>query len=194
MSEQRRNYLGARGMKMRIWLPALLILGFGCWILWKLVEWYAYSGRAFSGDGELTDTGFWSRPRYHLTLPEVRVGADGTCTFSFRGMPVAHFWFGLALDDVAQSDALDDLADRIRVNVELRDDRGKLLCATRAPMKAWARSWSQKRVLYWHEQCRDFVTRPDRRYTLVLTVEGDEGSSSAIRLSPILEGGGNETP
>ena len=79
---------------MHMSLPALLILGFGCWTLWKLVEWYAYSGRAFSGDGELTDTGFWSRPRYHLTLPEVRVGADGTCTrFRFGGCP-SHI-FGL---------------------------------------------------------------------------------------------------
>jgi hypothetical protein len=163
-------------------------------MLWNLVGWYAYSGGAFSGDGELTDTGFWSHPRYHLTLPGVRVDADKTCEFSFRGLPVTHFLFGLALEDVANSGALDTIAARISVNVELRDDRGEVLCAARARLNEWTRSWSQTRVLYWHEQCRDFVTRPDRRYRLVLKVEGVGGSSSAIRLIPVLEGGGNETP
>jgi hypothetical protein len=178
-----------------VWGPlcALILIAIAAAVLWNLRQRYAYTVRGFSGDGQITDTGFWSYPRYHVALPRIRIGENKTYTFSFQGVPREHLGFGLNLDDLQQHVALQAIKDKIKLGVRLQDNRGNVLCEVSAPLGQWREAWSQTRVYYWHDQCRDCLTRPDCSYTVTLTVEGAPENVAPILLTPILEGGGNET-
>jgi hypothetical protein len=183
-----------------VWLGLVLLLGLvgSVALIYSSqgpLQSYGYSVNAFSGDGQITDTGYWSYYRYHITLPKVQIAERRVYKFSFQGVPHEHFGFGLALDNMAQLRALQAVKDRLRIGVTLQDETDKIICeVSLAPLAQWIESSSQTSVQYWHKGCRDFVLDTARAYTVVLTLEVEGHNVAPIVLTPTLEGGGNETP
>ena len=190
---QSRNYINFFAKYKRFSLLFLVVI-IACPLLWGLFRMCVYSPNAFSGDGEFSDTGFWSYPRYHLVLPKIQSGADKIYTFSFRGVPRESFYLGLAVADPGHSRLSENVKSSITIGVKLRDERGNTLCEVRSPLTAWTESWSVTRVLFWNVRCRSLELRRDCSYTVQLTIEADDRSLAPIVFVPILEGGGIETP
>jgi hypothetical protein len=180
----------------RRWIFVLLITSFGVatWFIGKLLRPFAYKVSEFSGDGRIVDSGVWSYPRYRLKFPEIVVAESKGYAFSFRGAPPETFTLGLELVDPAQSNALEAVKQRVTIGLRLQDKQSRVLCELHSNLADWRRSWSQTKVLYWHEHCRDFVLSSHRTYSLTLTVEPSDRDLPAVLLVPILEGGGNEMP
>ena len=193
MMSQTRNFVDFFEKNMYLYLLVLVVV-IACPLLWSLLRIYFYTPSAFSGDGEINDTGFWSYPRYHLVLPRIQSGGGKTYAFSFRGVPRGRFGLGLALDDPRQSPVPEKVKSSITIGAKLHDRRGNTLCDVRSPLTAWTESWSRTRVLFWNAQCRSLELRPDCSYVVELTIEADDHSLAPILFIPVLEGGGNETP
>jgi hypothetical protein len=168
----------------------VFVVALACLLLWKL----HYTVRSFSGDGQITDTGFWSYPRYHITFPDIRIGEKETYTFSFRGAPPVHVSFALRLRDTAQLSVLHSLGEKLTIGMRLQDLSGNTLCDARSSLVHWVESTSSTDVEYWHEACRDIALRRSHTYVLTVTVEGGRSEKRSTLLTPVLEGGGTELP
>lgn len=181
------------GKRLALLAFALALAGLclGCWH-WRHRLWY--STRLFSGDGEISDLGFWSYPRYRIAMPSVRLGGVASHRFTLRGLPPKSLCFGLVLDDTSTGDLLESLKGAVNVSLKVQDEHGKLLCRVEAPLGKWVRMWSQTEIMYWHEQSRDLATDPRSTYTIDLLVDGKAPPGSVISMTPTLQGGGIDLP
>jgi hypothetical protein len=175
-------------------LGGLVILGVGAWLLWKALAYWTYSVRDYSGDGRITDSGFWSYPRYRIELPQIQIEPRSAYRFTFKGAPPEDCGFGLSLTDPGQRRALQAARDKITLGVKLEDDSGRVLFDVRTPLSKWIESWSQGDSFYWHERCRECALTPHDTYILTVSVESSARDLGPIYLTPILKGGGFETP
>lgn len=154
---------------------------------------------SFTGDGVLTDKGFWSYPRYTIVFESFDITRSAHQTFTFKGVPSARLTFGLVVTNVARKA---DPASVVRgshyenaiLHIEIRKDDGTVIAEARAPISQWQLSRSPERLMLWHEQLRD--VRFVRRFTYSISVGlSDVGrSAQPFLLRPVLEGGGNELP
>jgi hypothetical protein len=144
-----RGLTSSDGNRAVGWLVvALLIcLGIGIWLLYAIRGYLANGASAFSGDGEIKDTGFWTYPRYHILLPRIPANKSGTHTFSFRGVPHSDSTFVLVAD-AAQAQALADASESITIGVRLLDGLGKTLCQVRRPLTQWKKAEYPEEVAY----------------------------------------------
>jgi hypothetical protein len=172
----------------------LVVFGVTLWWLWKFVWWVVDPASAFSGDAKITDTGFFTYPRFHVHLPTIAANQTNNYVFSLRRMPRARYYFGLVLDGAGKTPGTVSESRRIKVGVKIKDDRDNVLCATDSPLSAWHESRSQTRTLYWHESCRDVAMSPYRVYSVELSLEAEGSLRFDSSLTPVFEGGGNETP
>ena len=179
---------------LRVSALVVICLGIASWAVWGLWNLFFYGLNGFSGDGQLSDAGMFSRPRFRLVFPDLQIDKDRSATFSFRGIPRDRFTFGLDLVDISQQDALDALKDEITVRAELSDERGNAIFAVRSPLSAWVRTWSQSYVFYWRDETRDLWLSPDRKYTVMVAFEVTAAEPPAVRLRPLIRGGGIELP
>jgi hypothetical protein len=173
-------------------LLAVLLLAV---LLWKfLLPEIWYDTRAYTGDGQITDTGFWSYPRYHVEFANVAINERSRATFSFRGVPAEAFTFVLRTGSAADTCLLKDNLDKITVQVSLKDDHGNLICEASGTLRTWNLASSLDKAELWHDRCRDVRLSPRVAYTLALSVDPRANDLPSIRLKPVLEGGGNELP
>jgi hypothetical protein len=154
-----------------------------------LFAWYDgfYSPRRFSGDGNISDAGYWSYPRYSVNLPTISLSESGKHRFSFSGLPSGRMTFMLRTNGTGQS------VPSGSVEVTLVDDTGQTVFRVSGPLSEWERAESQMAFEYWHPAARDQPIRNDRSYTLDVVVTGDS-VSGAVVARPCLVGGGNELP
>jgi hypothetical protein len=160
-----------------------------------LALWFLpYSTRSYQGDGTITDTGFWSYPRYHVRFPAVSLAEPGEHTFTCRGLPPVPLTATLQLVGQGQYELLGGL--KTRVHLKVSDDAGATVCEAMGPLNAWKLMWIpyDNTGAYWHPTCTDVVLRSGRTYRLTLTVTDIDGRSSPLLVEPMLEGGGNELP
>ena len=167
-------------------------------LVWKFL-WprIFYNIRAFSGDGQITDTGFWSYPRYHVEFRNVPINERSTTKFSFSGVPAEAFSFKLRIGSAADSrlleDNLDKILDKITVRVSLKDQHGNVICEASDSLRKWYLTSSQIKECFWHNRCRDVRLSHTAAYTLEVKVDPAATDLPKILLKPVLEGGGNET-
>jgi hypothetical protein len=155
--------------------------------------------KSFSGDGLVTDSGFWSYPRYAITFDSFNAASEAHRTLNFKALPSARMTFGLLVTDIGRSkDVVAALRsseyEGVILHVEITREDGTLVADVRASVKDWQVSRSSQRVMLWHEKLRD--VRFDRRsaYEISIDSSGISDSSEPFILRPVLEGGGNEMP
>jgi hypothetical protein len=152
----------------------------------------------FSGDGVLTDSGFWSYPRYQIGFNAIHLDGRSNHVFRFRGGPSIRMWFGLELiadQKNPRPDALEMLNERdAELRVTIEGENGKLVAATREPLKAWIIAQSSQRKLLWHPSLRDLPFTRRTSYRVTIELINDAAGTPSLFVRPILEGGGNELP
>ncbi len=167
----------------------LLLIG-GAWMM-------RYRPHLLSGDGTITDSGFWSYPRYAISFPQIEVADGSHAIFRVNGLPRDPMAFRLnaVRPDKAGPLAAVDLADEKdwTITVRFRDDQEHEVYSVSAPLPEWYMARSVKTAYLWHTSLRDmsFSTRPE--YTIEIRFSGPL-QSTGVFLEPHLTGGGNELP
>ncbi len=155
--------------------------------------------KQFSGDGVVVDSGFWSYPRYSIAFDPLDPTNGADRTYKFTGTPGAKMTFGfVVVSDSGRADAKtlfrSSETDWMSLDVKITKEGGATVASTKAALKDWQFSESPQRIMLWHDKLRD--VNFDRRsvYRINIDVSGVAAATNALRLRPVLEGGGNETP
>ena len=158
----------------------------------------AYDPNAFEGDGAIADLGFWSyRPRYRIELqPALSLTTPGRRQFRFKGVPTDP----LSVFLIIQNDG-DYQYERLRglstmVDLILEDESGRAVCRAVGVLSDWKLMWSGggHGGAYWQRQCMDLRLGRREWYTLVVSVSNVDSVSPPLRVSPLLSGGGWDSP
>ena len=158
---------------------------------------YAYDSGTFEGDGAVTDRGFWSYgPRYRIELrPNLSLATPDRRQFRFRGLPSDPLSLFLAIQDRAGHEY-----ERLRilgtlVDLTLADNRGTEVCRAVGPLRDWQLMWSGGGDgAYWRRPCTELRLQSREWYTLIVVVSDVDSASPAIRVAPVLSGGGWDSP
>ena len=171
---------------------ALLILG----------AWSPWDSLRYRGDGEFSDRGFFSYPRYPDTFSDIQLSEAGEHHFHFRGLPNEEMSLLLLVKDRrvdtwADTTLLANLP--VTIDVVLTDDEGYVAC--RAYGRPAPSNVDGVRVLtwggaaaYWHHQCNFVRVHPNRMYDLAIRVKDIGPSAEKVVVTPRLRGGGLELP
>ena len=170
----------------------LLFVVFGIFWFWP------YSIDSYSGDGQITDSGFWSYPRYDITFPHIPLRDTKTYTFVSTGLPPVPLTLQLRVMGKADLDTL----KRSNTWIEFRfievdgSPAGITICHGGGFLKDWILTYSPvglKDSKYWHPDFRNIKVKRREEYVVYLYVKNMDPKISRISLEPFLTGGGNES-
>ena len=80
---------------MRFTLSSSILAGVVCFL---------GCGKPFSGDGVMTDSGFWSYPRYSITFGALEATNGAFRKYKFTGPPATRMTFGLAVGELGKTE------------------------------------------------------------------------------------------
>jgi hypothetical protein len=167
-----------------------------CWLGWSLI--FGYNPSAFKGQGSMTDTGFWSYPRYHILMPAFSLEKTNEHTFTLEGLPPERMSISFRLSGriAACPESMGTLEDNIKQSsvtfkCKLSDDNGVTVCEIADPLHNWIISVRPSEMYLWHMRSRDLKISSKRRYSLTVGIEFPEPD---MTVEPQLTGGGNELP
>lgn len=158
-------------------------------VAWLVLP-YRLSG--YRGDGSITDSGFWSYPRYRIRLPKTELKAPRSVVYKLGGLPPAPFTLRLEIVDPKDPSVLRGL--NVVVSVRIADNHDRTVGSASGPLKDWVLSEGSGYVAYWHRDCRDVGFHKGMSYTMTITVSEENSDPRVIMVIPTLEGGGNELP
>ncbi|MBN1395454.1 MAG: hypothetical protein JW959_10560, partial [Pirellulales bacterium] len=201
LSPVRERLRAERIMKRKIVFAAILLAIAAMYV--AIVQFWPYSEKNYRGDGVISDSGFWSYPRYHIRFSEVSLTAPSQHCFKSAGLPPALLTLTLNLvykgnnnnpSELATYDELNKLATC--VSVTIIDENGDIAYAASGPLRDWVLSWMSAACIgaYWHPDLRDMKLGSKKTYVLKIAVTEIGEDSAAIAVVPIIEGGGNELP
>lgn len=172
-----------------------------------------YRASKYRGSGKISDSGFFSYPRYSIAVGTVDFGKIGTKEFELKGLPHSEMTLGF------QITALESLAkqfdDNIKtlVKVELRDEFNRVVIDEEASLDKWVWSSNQmagiKPFIYrrggdWQNKNNIkpdkgwgtyFKPRTRSKYLLIIEIkETDPKIQGKFEVDVIIKGGGNELP
>jgi len=171
----------------RVWTVAV------CTVVMATSIGCAYNPGSFEGDGTATDRGFWSyRPRYRIELrPRISPAAPDRHEFRFRGVPSDP----LSVFDEGGQDYERLRRLRTSAGMTLTDANGTVVCRAAGSLSDWTLMWSTGRGgAYWQRPCVDLGLRNNEWYTLNVMVNDVDPASPPLRVTPILSGGGWDSP
>ena len=177
-----------------LFLAVIVLWGEGCALLPNYTQ-------AYRGDGIITDGGFWSYPRYRISMPGVLLTETQQHVYFLEAVPTAKFMFGLQVLNVSVQgrEAPPDGFESIRKNlsvavaVKITDDRGETLYACFAAVQKWQLSVSSDRTYLWLDGY-DIKLKRGRRYRIDLDLAAESVNGSRVLVEPFLAGGGSELP
>lgn len=178
-------------------LVIVALLTLGAWSPWVSLRYH--------GDGQFSDRGFFSYPRYLVTFSDIQLSQTGEHRFHFRGLPNEEMTLMLLVKD-RRVDTWADSAPlaNLQVTIEavLTDDRGHVACRASGrpapPSKGdedriWVLTWGGT-AAYWHHQCNFVQVRPNRAYDLAIRVSDVGRGVENVVVTPKITGGGLELP
>jgi hypothetical protein len=167
-----------------------------------LSAWSPWDSLRYHGDGQFSDRGFFSYPRYLVTFSDITLNKASETHFHFRGLPNEEMTLMLLVKD-RQIDTWADSAPlaNLQVTIEavLTDDTGHITChayGRPAPSNddgIWVLTWGGA-AAYWHHQCNFVQVHPNRIYDLAIRVSDVQPGIEKVVVTPRLKGGGLELP
>ena len=190
MVDHDRHIFGtARAIWIAVGAIGLLLL-VGAWVI-------RYRPELLSGDGTMTESGYWSYPRYTVAFPSVEIANDARAFFHVKGLPRDPMTFMLNSVPPANAKpiAAVDLVEEKdwTLTVRIRDDEEQEIYGVSARLSEWHTAQSVGDSYSWHTSLRDMNFSTRRDYTIEIRVSGPL-DSSGLFLEPQLTGGGNEFP
>ena len=201
MSERNRFH-GSRGRRRILCLvlvSTFLFAEIGC---------IPYRKGSFRGPATVSDSGIFSYYRYHFRfLPAVPLDKAGKRTYTFRGLPKdpMDVLFGIEPFDFHDLELMKSL--HTMLEVQLRDDRGILLCSASGSLSEslrgmanknddhWVLAYGGGTAEFWRPSCTDLEFRRGRAFSLVVAVENvDPRTPTGLSIQPSILGGGIELP
>src|SRR5262245_45787194 len=85
---------------------AVLAIALGVWLLSLIAFRMRYGPASFTGDGRLSDDGFWTYPRYRISFPSVSLNRSTNRSFQIQNFPSVPWTFGLRIHDRRELDVV----------------------------------------------------------------------------------------
>jgi hypothetical protein len=169
-------------------------------ILWV---WNPWASLRFHGDGNLSDAGFFSYPRYQISFSEIPLNKISEHHFRFWGLPNDQMQLVLYAKDKRP----DKWANRpppdfteLTIEALLTDDKGHVAChvsghptASDGEDNIWG-LMSNTRTPNSSSNCNLAQVSTNRAYDLTIRVAGVGPDFEALVVTPKLRGGGLELP
>jgi hypothetical protein len=164
--------------------------------------WSPWNSHRYHGDGQFSDRGFFSYPRYVVTFSDIQLNQNGEYHFHFRGLPNEEMTLMLYVKDRQVGTWTDSapLANlQVTIEAVLTDDEGQIACRADgrpAPSNGegtWVLTWGGD-VAYWHHKCSFVHVYPNRGYDLVIRVKDVGLGVEKVVVTPKFKGGGLELP
>jgi len=153
-------------------------------------------------EGIFTDSGFWSYPRYNLSLDTFVNGKDASKTIEVSGLPSCKMLLGLRLVedrlDVGPLRKHDELKskfelDKIVIRVRIVDGSGNEVYTSTSPLSDWSLSSSTTETYFWHERF-SFKLNSWKEYSISIRLQNKNEKVDLPRLAAFIRGGGSELP
>lgn len=176
---------------------AFVVLVVGIWWL------FSYHKREFKGGVSISDSGFFTYPRYHVKLGTIPLSEPGEYTFNISGLPPAPLSLQLYVLGNSDDNRTDLAQLRSLLEISITDTSGRSLCSASGRLSAAASrsqaSWVLKggnsvAPAFWQSACLDIPIHRHRSYRIVVRLKDVDPHSPRILLEPTLEGGGIELP
>jgi hypothetical protein len=156
----------------------------------------------FEGGIGISDSGFFSYPRYHIELGHLPLWKAGEYRFIVRGLPPGLLDLVLRVSGGTYSESSELTSLSTTVSVSMYDNSGKEVCAAMGRLSdaklpgigSWVLESSSSRAAFWHPRCQQLPSRRLKAYTVRVTVSDVDPHSPQKELTPVLEGGGTELP
>ncbi len=196
----RRNAIKGRGSPVAI--PKRLgLMTLGA-IPIALIVWLLTSYRIskFQGDGVISDTGFWSYPRYHVALNVIPLFETSAYKFSLAGLPPEKMTLSLDLPGKSAEDRIMLSKLRNKIDASVVDDQGHVVCKVSGFISdgitesGWIITSTNSSAAIYQKACADMPIHNHRTYVLTVRLSNVDPDSKAIYLKPYISGGGNELP
>jgi hypothetical protein len=166
-------------------------------MIWLLTS---YRISEYHGDGAISDSGFWSYPRYSIALDPFPLFETGTHKFLLAGLPREEM--SLTLDVLGKSEKDRKMLAKLRNKIEasLVDDEGHVVCKASGNIsdgiteKGWIITSTDSSAAVYHRACVDVPVHNHGTYVLTVGLSDVDSDSTAIYVKPYISGGGNELP
>lgn len=169
-----------------------------------------YRKSNFHGPATITDSGFSSEYRYHFGFfPSLSLRKAGTETYQFRGMPKEPMTISLSVEPFAFNDYSKIASLKTMLSVDLRDDRGAVLCSGEGRLSEASRGGPERHAggysnndhwilaagghdaEFWRPSCRGVKFDRSHSYVLSVAVSQVDPSTPEISITPSIDSGGN---
>lgn len=146
----------------------------------------------------LVDRGFLSYPRFSISFRSVDTKDESHVTYKFAGPPARAMSVGfVVVGDGSRQDSDRDLRNsdysNVVVNVVLTRG-GTTIVTLESVLKDWELARSSQRLMFWHQKLRDIGFLDRGAYEMRIHLSHTNLNKGSLVLTPVLEGGGNETP
>jgi hypothetical protein len=177
----------------RAWLTALaaiLLIGFALWAS-------NYHAWEFKGGLSITDSGFFSNPRYYAQIGRLPMWKAGEYQFRLRGLPPGPLELALPVLEATDADRAVLSSLSTIVSVTITDSSGNQMCTAKGRLRV---STDDPWILFphsttfWHPRCTNIRTSRFRSYIVNVAVSDVDPRSPSLNLMLVLRGGGNELP
>ncbi len=178
-----------------------------------LVGCVPYRKGSFNGPATVTDSSFFSYYRYHFRFsPSLSLREKSEQSYRFHGMPKDPMmvWFAVAPFKFGDYEKVQSLTTVL--SVELRDDRGTLVCSGTSPLSDslrgvpeadgqgkwnddhWVLAAGANDAEFWRPGCGGVKFKRGRSYTLNVKLDRIDPRTPEMSITPWIDGGGNELP
>jgi len=179
---------------LTVTLSAVTFLVFSACSAWRSFRYH--------GDGQISDGGFFSNPRYVVTFSDISLNEVGESRFHFRGLPNEEMTLILYVKNRPVNTWEDrEPLERLKTTIEaiLTDDQGKEVCHASGQPGSGNRDgmWvlmSGGEAGYWHWRCDHVRMHSDVSYTLMIRVTNADAKNERVVVIPRLIGGGLDLP
>jgi len=177
----------------RAWLivlAAILLIGFALWAS-------SYHAWEFKGGLSISDSGFFSNPRYYAQIGRLPMWKAGEYQFSVRGLPPGPLELALPVLEATDADRAELSSLSTIVSVTITDSSGNQTCTAKGRLSVSTDDpWilAPHSTYFWHPRCTHIQTSRFRTYIVKVAVSDVDARSPSWTLMPVLRGGGNELP
>lgn len=167
-------------------------------ILWAV----SYHPSQFKGGVAISDSGFFSYPRYHAQLGDLPLWKQGEYQFTVHGLPPGPLDLKLLVLGSTGANTSELTSLTTNVGVSIIDSSGKRVCeangnlsdAGTAEHSTWALASSSSQASFWHPRCLQVPASRFKTYVVSVRTSAVDPRSPHNMVRLVLEGGGIELP